>query len=121
MLGYLPKAKMIENLTQSPRAKHLRGSATIPTFPPCLEDPSWKYAFILSLGFCLDKQGPPEGAFLSLTLIVIPSPKCSEHCGYVYPLHFPRIICIYTSVSGSRQMLSEGMDRMWCNFSLFPL
>lgn len=82
MLGYLPKVKVVKNLTQSPRAKHLIRFATIPTFLQCLEDPSLKYALIPSLDFCLDKQDPPEGGFTSPMLIVTPS-KRSEHCGYV--------------------------------------
>lgn len=92
MLGYLPKVKVIKNLTQSPRGKHLTRFATTPTFLQCLEDPSLKDVFLPSLDLCLDKQDPPEGGVTSSVLIVTPSSKRSEHCGYVYPLHLP---CIY--------------------------
>lgn len=46
MLAYLPKVVAIESLTQCLRAKHLRFSATIPTFPQSLQGPSLKYALI---------------------------------------------------------------------------
>lgn len=120
MLAYLPKVVVIKSLTQHLRAKHLRFSATIPTFPQSLQGPSLKYALILSLGFCLDEQDHAEGGFTSLTLMVTLSPKCSEHCGDVYPLHFPCIMCIYTPVSGTRGMPFEGTDRTLSYFSLFP-
>lgn len=69
MFGYLTKVKVIKNLTQNPRAKHLSFFATIPTFLQCLEAPSLKFALIPSVDFCLDKQDPPEGSFMSLTLL----------------------------------------------------
>lgn len=79
MSGYLPKVKVIKNLTQSPRAKHLSRFATILTLPQCLEDASLKCAVTPAFNFCLDKQDPPEGGFKFLTVIIAPSSTCSEH------------------------------------------
>lgn len=101
MSGYLPKVNMIKDLTHSPTAKYLSRFVTIPTFLQCLEDPSLKYALIPSLDFCLDKQDPPEGGFMSPTLIITTS-NFSEHCGYVYflllyPLFYVLYVFTYLS------------------------
>lgn len=61
MSGYLPKVKVIKNLTQNPRAKHLSRFATIPTLPQRLEAASLKCAVTPVFNLCRDKQDPPGG------------------------------------------------------------
>lgn len=52
MSGYLPKVKVIKNLTQNPRAKHLSRFATIPTLPQRLEAASLKCAVTPVFNLC---------------------------------------------------------------------